>query len=266
MPSSDDINDPFGMNGMDRPAGEASASVPPASKPNGKDRIIEATLELAAERDWSDFGITDIARRADLSLADFRDAFPSKGAVLAGFSKKIDRIVLDGTTRDLDDETAKERLFDVLMRRLDAMAPYRLGLESVAEWVRTDALAAAALNGVALNSMRFMLAAAGIDVEGRTGALKLQGLVIAWTRVLAVWFEDSDPGLSGTMAALDRELKRGEGLAARVDDLDRLASPLRLLGRAMMDTRRRVRDRDRTANRRTESQAAADFDAADPAI
>ena len=86
-----------------------------------------------------------MAERAGVSLADFRDAFPSKGAVLAGLSRKIDRAVLEGSTRDLSEETAKERLFDVLMRRLDAMAPYRLGLEGVADWVRKDPLAATAL-------------------------------------------------------------------------------------------------------------------------
>lgn len=241
--------------------GKAEAS--PASP---RDRIIEATMELAAERDWSDFGIAEIAARAKVSLADFRDAFPSKGAVLGGLSRKIDRLVLEGTTGDLADESAKERLFDVLMRRLDAMAPYRLGLESVSEWVRGDAASAAALNGVALNAMRFMCAAAGIDVEGRLGALKLQGLVIAWTRVLAVWLEDHDAGLARTMAALDQELERGETLVRRVDDVDRLASPLRLLGRAMMDTRRRLRDRRRETSTRRSGETDPDLAAADPAI
>lgn len=235
---------------------EAGHPAPPASP---KDRIIDAVMELAAERDWHDFGITEVAARAGLSLAEFREAFPSKGAVLAGFSRRIDKIVLDGTGADLDEETGRERLFDVLMRRLDAMTPYKAGLESVSEWVRGDALAAAALNGVALNSMRFMLAAAGLETEGRTGAVKLQGLVIAWARVLDVWFGDSEPGLARTMAALDRELRRGETLSARVDDLDRLASPFRLLGRALMDTRRRRRARD--ADRRER-----DRDAMDPAI
>ncbi len=221
-------------------------------------------MELAAERDWSDFGIAEIATRAKVSLFEFREAFPSKGAVLGGLSKKIDRAVLEGTVGDLALEASKERLFDVLMRRIDAMTPYKLGLEGVSEWVKTDAASAAALNGVALNAMRFMCAAAGIDAEGRLGALKLQGLVLAWTRVLGVWFEDSDPGLARTMAALDRELDRGDMLVKRVDDLDRLTSPLRLLGRAMMDSRRRLRERGR--NEVTRGRRDPDLDAADPAI
>ena len=214
-----------------------------AGAAQSRERIVEALMELAAEREWDDFGIADVAERAGLSLADFRDAFPSKGAVLAAFSRKIDRIVLDAPGSALADEAARERLFDVLMRRLDALAPYRLALQSVSEWVKREPLAAAALNGVITNSMRFMLAAAGIEAEGATGAIKLQGLVLAWARVLDVWYEDDDPGLARTMSALDKELARGETWVARVEDLDRLISPLRLLGRALLDSRRRRRDR-----------------------
>ena len=222
---------------------EASSSLPPQTalkqptKASPKDAIIEALMELAGERTWEDITITDIATRANLSLADFRDAFPSKGAVLAAFSRKIDRIVLDGTTDDLIGEPAKERLFDVLMRRLDALTPYKLGLEAVAEWVGRAPMAAAAINRLELNSMRFMLEAAGIDAEGPVGTVKLQGLVLVWTRVLRSWFRDDDPGLAQTMAVLDKELTRGGKLVSRAEDVNRLASPLFSLARAMFDRR-----------------------------
>ena len=178
-----------------------------AKKP--RDRIIDALLALAADRSFEDITLTDIAETAHVSLADFRDAFPSKGAVLGGFARRIDRIVLDGHTKDLIDEPAKERLFDVLMRRLDAMAPYKAGLKSVAAWARREPLAAAALNRGAVNSLRFMLEAAGITSEGALGAAKLQGLSLAWGRILTVWFDDDDAGLAPTMAAMDKELTRG---------------------------------------------------------
>ncbi len=208
-----------------------------AAKVSPKDAIIEALMELAGERTWEDISITDVATRANLSLADFRDQFPSKGAVLAAFSRKVDRVVLEATSDDLMGEPAKERLFDVLMRRLDALTPYKLGLEGVAEWVGRAPMAAAALNRLELNSMRFMLEAAGIESEGPVGAFKLQGLVLLWGRILRTWFRDDDPGLAQTMSQLDKELDRGGKIVGRAEDLNRLASPLFSLARAMFERR-----------------------------
>jgi AcrR family transcriptional regulator len=205
-------------------------------------RIIDALMALAAEQRFEDISISAIAEKAGVSLADFRDAFPSKGAVLAGFSKRIDRIVLEKKSDDLAGEGAKERLFDVLMRRLDAMAPYKEGLRGVAQWLRRDPLSAAAVNRLAVNSMRFMLEAAGVESEGAIGAFKLQGLVFAWARVLDVWFNDNEADLAKTMAALDRELTRGEKIVGQAENFDRLIGPLKAFGRAAFDTRRRARD------------------------
>lgn len=212
-------------------------TVPTAPPKDPKNAIIDALLELAGERVWEDITISDVAARAKVSLSTFREFFPSKGAVLAAFSRRIDRIVLEGTSDELAGEPVKERLFDVLMRRLDALTPYKLGLECVYDWARRDPLAAAALNREAVNSMRFMLEAAGIDSEGPVGALKLQGLALAWGRILNVWFHDDDPGLASTMAALDRELTRGNTLVSRAEDLNRLVSPLISLARSLFERR-----------------------------
>lgn len=230
----------------------ATETAAPAANP--KDAIVAALLELAGERNWEDISLTDVAMRAHVSLATFRDFFPSKGAVLAAFVRKIDREVLDGMGGDLADEPPKERLFDVLMRRLDILAPYRLGLEGIFEWTSRDPLAAAAINRLMLNSMRFMLEAAGIDSEGPVGVFKLQGLVIAWRRVMQTWFSDDDPGLAATMAALDRELTRGGKLVARAEDLSRLTSPLVSIARALFERRRGARrsSRDRWEEEREE--------------
>jgi AcrR family transcriptional regulator len=218
--------------------GSAKTSETAAAPRDQKTAILEALLELAGERSWEDISISDIAQRANLSLSAFRDHFPSKGAVLAAFARKIDKEVLDGTKEDLIGEPAKERLFDVLMRRLDALAPYKLGLEGIVEWARRDPMAAAALDRLEINSMRFMLEAAGIESEGAVGALKLQGLVFAWLRVLRVWFRDEDPSLASTMAELDRALTRGGRFVARAEDLNRLTAPLFSIARALFERRR----------------------------
>ncbi len=224
-------------------SGETTVSV--------RDRIIDATMELAAEHSWNAFDIPEIADRAGVSLSEFRDAFPSKGAVLAGFARRIDKIVLDGTSDDLDAEPAKERLFDVFMRRLDALAPHREAIRRIMSALRADPLSLAALNGVALNSMRFMLCAARIDTGGPLGAIRTQGAAMVFARILDVWVRDDDPGLARTMAKLDRELTNAGKTMGVIQDVHRLTAPFRAIGARLLcgggpfRVRERMRDGDR---------------------
>lgn len=218
------------------PTPEAARSTPPA-----RDAVIDALMRLAADRPWNDIEVTDIAEGAGISLADLRDLFPSKGAILGAFSRRIDRQVLAGSSDDLAEEPARERVFDVVMRRLDALGPYKTAVRRIAFALRADPLSLAALNQVALNSQRFMLASVGISTEGSLGLLKLQGSVIVLANTLETWFEDDDPALARTMARLDRELKRGERVLERADDFRRLTAPLRALGQAILDGRNRMR-------------------------
>jgi len=215
-------------------------------------------MRLAATQPWNDIEVTDVAREAGVSLAEFRDLFPSKGAVLGAFSRMIDKEVLEGTTDELAEEPARERVFDVIMRRLDAMTPYKAALRRISDAVRGDPLTLAALNQVALNSQRFMLAAAGISTEGPLGLLKLQGAALVFANTLETWLDDDDPALARTMARLDRELKRGERVLERAEDFRRLTAPLRALGRTLLDRRtRQPRTRERSRDGDTTDPAAA---------
>jgi hypothetical protein len=64
-----------------------------------------------------------------------------------------------------------------------------------------------------------MMTAAEIGANGPKGVVRAQGLSLLFARVLCVWVKDDDPGLARTMAALDRELARGERWAGFLDDL-----------------------------------------------
>jgi AcrR family transcriptional regulator len=227
-----------------------------ATTPSKREAIVHALMDLAARRDWHDIEIADIAKAANVTLSDFRDLFPSKGAVLAAFSREIDHKVLEGTTDDLAGEPARERVFDVMMRRIDALAPYKAALRRIVRGLQFDPLSLAALNRVSINSHRFMLAAAGIGTEGPLGGLKLQGAALVFGRTLRTWLDDDDPALARTMARLDRELRRGEGILEQANDLRRLTAPFRAFGRALMERR---------SPARSDRKPAGDGEANDPA-
>lgn len=215
-----------------------------------RDRIIDALMALAGEMHWDEIDLPTIAARANVSLAEFREHFPSKGAILGAFAKRIDGIVLREPADEMADEPADQRVFDVMMRRLDALTPYRGALRRIARGLMADPLAMAAMNGVMLNSMRFMLASAGIDTEDRLGMLRVQGAVLIFARVQRVWFEDEDPGLARTMAKLDRELQSAGRAIRMAEDAHRLSAPFRGIARRLFcgvsgfGARRRTRERD----------------------
>lgn len=235
------------------------AQLPAAIAPSSKrDAIVDALMRLASDRPWNDIELVDIATEAKVTLSEFRDLFPSKGAVLGAFSRRIDREVLDGTTADLAGEPAKERVFDVMMRRLDALTPYKPALRRISYALRQDPLSLAALNRLALNSQRFMLAAAGISTEGPLGGLKLQGAVLVFANTFETWLDDDEPDLARTMARLDRELRRGERVIEQAEDLRRLTTPLRAIGQAIIDAGRRGRRTSRRRERFDEDDTMSD--------
>lgn len=210
-------------------------------------QVVEALMRLAATRRWDEIELGDIATEADLPLGKLRGLFPSKLAMLGGLTRIVDDAVLAELSDDLAGEPVRERLFDLVMRRLDALAPYKPGLRRIAPVIRRDPLTMAALNRGAVNSWRYMLASAGIPTEDALGNLRVQGAVLLMARVSEVWLEDDEPELSRTMARLDRELKRAGAIMARVEDVHRLTAPLRGLARALCSGKRpNVRRRERS--------------------
>ena len=115
-----------------------AGSEPEATRLPPREAIVEALMRLAAEQPWNDIEVGDIAREAGLTLAELRELYPSKGAVLGGLARIIDRKVLAEDSTDLADEPTRERLFDVLMRRLDAMTPYKPALRRIAYALRGE--------------------------------------------------------------------------------------------------------------------------------
>ena len=74
--------------------------------------------------------------------------------------------MLAGGDADMAEEPPRERLFDVLMRRLEALAPYKEAVRSLMRSARRNPGLALALNAMAVRSQHWMLEAAGIGAVG----------------------------------------------------------------------------------------------------
>ncbi len=185
-------------------------------------RVIKAALDLAAERPWQDVALRDIADRANVPLADVRNDFAGKPAILSKFIRLVDDAVLAKAPARDPGQPARDRVFDVLMTRLEVLEPYKAALRSIAGAPGTGL----AIARSAMASQAWMLHAAGIGTDGPLGAARVAGLASIYSSLLQTWLEETDPAYPRTMAALDRRLKRGEAVLKSLDDVQAFASRL----------------------------------------
>jgi len=201
-----------------------------------RERVVEAFMALLAEKSMEEIGLGEIAARGRVSLPQLRDLFGSKLAILAAFTKETDRQVLGSIDADMAEEPPRERLFDVLMRRIEVLAPHKAAVRSLVRSARRNPPLALALNSLAVRSQQWMLTAADISAAGPKGMVRAQGLAVLYASVLRTWLDDEDEGLARTMAALDRALARGQRWSGFLDDVGRIGACACRVGR------RRARD------------------------
>lgn len=172
--------------------------------------LIASALKLAGETGWPMVSVVAAARAADIPLDRARARFPGKAMILLRFGSLMDQAVLANAASE---GPVKDRLFDLLMSRFDAMQAHRAGVIAVMRTLPFDPMLAFALACQTRRSMRWMLQAAGAMVNGPRGELQVKGLVGVWLWTLRAWERDASEDMSGTMAALDSALQRAEQVA-----------------------------------------------------
>ena len=189
------------------------------------DRIIDAALALAADKPWRDIALAEVAEAAKLPLSEVYPVFSSKADILAGYGRRIDAAVLAGEEPDAREGSARDRLFDVLMRRFDALGPDKAAVRSILDELCRDPMVGLCGLCPFARSMAAMLEAADLSSEGLRGNLRVKGLGAIYIATLRVWLRDDSEDLARTMAALDRNLRRAEWLAQRCSRLRKNPAP-----------------------------------------
>ena len=180
--------------------------------------LIDATLKLAAERDWHDVTMIDIANKARVSVADCYDHCSGKGDLLRRFVKRVDREVLADLESEDFNEPGHDRLIAVIMARFDILSEYRAALRSIiasgGDLGPADGLRAIKTH---FGAMRWMLEAAGFQTSGLHGSMRVAGLTAVYARTFKYWLDDDSTDFGPTMAYLDRELSKAAGWDRRVE-------------------------------------------------
>ncbi|MEQ9557870.1 MAG: hypothetical protein RIG67_19035 [Rhodospirillales bacterium] len=177
------------------------------------DAVIDAAMARIARDGWRRLSLADVAADAGVPLADVLIPFPTKYALVNAFQDRIDaRMLAAADTHAASGDTGvdtRDRLFDLLMERLDALAPYRAAMAEIAKDSLCDPSAVRFLPRMA-RTMARVLAAAGIDASGPCGLLRAKGLALVYADAFRVWLGDDGADQAKTMAALDKGLRRAE--------------------------------------------------------
>ncbi|NPD65500.1 TetR family transcriptional regulator [Lichenicola cladoniae] len=176
--------------------------------------LIQAAMARAELVGWRRVNVAEAARDANLPLDEARVRFPFRSTILLRLCLLADRAALidDGSTG-----TVRERLFDLLMRRIDVLQQYRGGVQSVLRAIPFDPALALLLGAATADSMSWMAQAAGLDISRLSGGLRNRGLIGVWLQTVRAWDKDDSADLSGTMVALDKALDRAEWLGRMLD-------------------------------------------------
>jgi AcrR family transcriptional regulator len=184
-----------------------------AVKKDVKNKIIDTALDLAVKQGWDKVSLRDIAQAADISLADMHSVFEDKTDILVALGRKIDHAVLEGLGAFGPESSPRDRLFDILMDRFEALNVHREGIVAILDSFKYDPKQAVISLPHLCKSMTWMLEAAGIETTGLRGAIKVAGLTGLYLKILKTWKSETSSDLPKTMAALDKALNNAEKTA-----------------------------------------------------
>jgi ubiquinone biosynthesis protein COQ9 len=169
--------------------------------------LVAACFEQIAARGWTRLSIPRAAQDSGVALEIARRRIPDRFALLLLFGSHADA----HTLREAGTEgECRDRLFDLVMRRIDFLQTHREGVIALLQSVPFDPLSFAVLASGTMRSMAWLLAASGIESAGPHGCLRVAAMVAIWSWTVRTWQRDSSPDLSATMAALDDALRRAE--------------------------------------------------------
>lgn len=171
-------------------------------------KILRAMMTRAAERGWAHASVYQAAEEAGVALSEARRRFPNKNKVLIYLGHHADQLVLGHHANG----TPRERLFDLMMRRLDGFQEYREGVRAVLRHIPFDPKLGLMLAIMTEGSMEWMAEAAGMDVSGWMGKIRLKSLLALWGYLIRIWERDGSEDLAETMSGLDKALDRAERL------------------------------------------------------
>jgi len=180
-------------------------------------RIVDTALEEAERVGWSEVQLSSVAARLDISLAEIESRFRDKDAVANALFDRAWQAMLQPVADDFADWRAQDRLFFLLMRWFDALAPHRT---VAVEMLQDKLYPSHPHHWVPMifnlsRTIHWLRDAALLDAGGRRRQVEEIGLSGLFLATLRVWARDDSDGQARTRDYLETRLSRADRLMAR---------------------------------------------------
>jgi hypothetical protein len=146
-------------------------------------------------------------------VTDFYGA--SLGEAIDCVEEAFDRALADDLVSLDPGQSVRDRLFDLIMKRFEAMEPHRAAVLAMEHGQDRDPTLLAAAHQRHVRCARWVLALAGLEADGMTGQARAQGLGVIIGQARAAWRGDDAGDFAKTMASLDKNLRRAEEMFGR---------------------------------------------------
>lgn len=175
--------------------------------------LARAALSVAASGPWREATLSKLADAANRPVSDFYGA--SVGEAVDCVEEAFDRAIADNMDQLDPAQSVRDRLFELIMRRFEAMEPHRAAVLAMEQGLDRDPTLMAAAHQRHVRAARWVLALAGLEADGMTGQARAQGLGVIIGQARAAWRGDSAGDFAKTMSSLDKNLRRAEEMFGR---------------------------------------------------
>ena len=187
-----------------------------AESPNRKIILIDTTLSLAGELGWPSVTLQLIGKTANVPLSEVSAIFSSKWDILEAFRERTDLLLTAGKSANLSGQSAKDRLFDILMARIAIIEPWKAGIGSIARHAVAQPITGIRLFTSLNKSMECMIEHVNAKIQGPGKLIQSRGLTLIYLLVLRRWIGDHSSDLGPTMAELNERLISADQLISRI--------------------------------------------------
>lgn len=175
--------------------------------------LARAALTLAATSPWREVTLLKLADAANRPISDFYGA--SLGEAVDCVEEAFDRAIGDNLEALDPGQSVRDRLFELIMRRFEAMEPHRAAVLAMEAGADRDPTLMASAHQRHVRCARWVLALSGLEADGMTGQARAQGLGVIIGQARLAWRGDDAGDFNKTMASLDKNLRRAEEMFGR---------------------------------------------------